>query len=321
MIVDDKKLLDWIENTFDSYKPYKSDYLVNSPFKEDKKFKLSISPSKNCFHCWKSDASGPIWKLIMTLDKCTKQEAINKICKETDIQEFDSKIASLKEKIKNKSEEKQLIVPHYQNLSFDNNPINIKVLKYLHKRKIDLFRWKIGYCTEGKYKNRMIIPFFRDGKCIYWIARSLMNQEPKYLNPDTPKENIIFSESWKFNNDVFICEGVFNAITLIQLGFNAIAIQGKHISQYQYSLIKDAKTIIFAFDNDSPGRKALGKNIEYIKSLGRREAFYIFPNKENLDWNDLIQIEEESKMKEYILTNVKKYDLKSEIIFKLKEQK
>ena len=238
LTIDSEKLESWIEESFDVYKPYSKGYTVNTPFKEDRKFKLSISPDMGAYHCWKSGKHGPLWKLVMILDKCSKQEAIEKIYTENSLAFYDEKIQAFR----NKSQ-KKLAVPNKKNevarlpkyfKLIDSNgvgEINKKAISVLDQRKIDPIKWNIGYCYDGDFKRRLIIPFFdKNKKFIYWIARSLFGQQPKYLNPSTEvfnvyKEQIVFSRTWDFaDQDIIIVEGVFDAISLIELGFNAISI-------------------------------------------------------------------------------------------------
>ena len=78
----------------------------------------------------------------------------------------------------------------------------------------DIVWWKIGYCPDGKYKERVIIPSFDlKGNLNYFIARSYTSGEwQKYKNPPASR-NIIFNELYlDFDEDLILVEGVFDAI-------------------------------------------------------------------------------------------------------------
>ena len=84
--------------------------------------------------------------------------------------------------------------------------------------------WKIGYCTEGRYGGRIIVPSFNmNGDPNYFIARSYVGHKRKYLNPLASKD-IIFNEliiDW--DEPVVLVEGVFDALVA---GTQAIPILG-----------------------------------------------------------------------------------------------
>lgn len=331
--IDVDKLEEWIESTFDTYKRYKSDFLIHSIFKEDRKFKLSLSPEKQCYHCWKTDKSGPLWKLVMEVDGCSKKEALEMVYEKDSLEHFESKINSLKKQM----EEQQKIVKNksidypegFQFITTDLiGEINIRALKHcVIGRKIDPVKWKLGYCYKGKYNRRLIIPFYnQSGKLIYFIARSLYNQEPKYINPfvedketDVKKEEVLYSRDWNFDNqDVIITEGALDAITLIDLGFNAISIQGKSISVDQINMLRMARNMVLGFDSDEPGRNAIEKNIEILSNEGIYNVKYVFPPINNSDWNKCY-LKMGDSLRDSIISNIREYNFKSSILNKFKK--
>ncbi len=331
--VDKDKLEEWIESTFDSYKPYREDFLINSIFTEDRKYKLSISVSKKCYHCWKTDSSGPLWDLVCKVEGCDKEEAFNLIYEKDSVAQFYSKVESLKkqaEEVKSKIQEEKnrgiIDFPlgfHLLDLEYKGG-LNIRALEYsINERSIDSIKWKFGYCSGGSHDKRLIIPFYKNDKLIYWIARSLYNKEPKYLNPpvndekDAKKEDILFSQDWNFKNqNVIVVEGALDAITLIDLGFNAVSIQGKCISETQLNMLQGSN-IILGFDNDEWGIKAVGWNMNFLNERGIFNVKHIFPHKAGQDWNSCFRLLG-SGMINYIKHNIKPVDFKSQIKNKLK---
>ncbi|MFW5794970.1 MAG: toprim domain-containing protein [Bacillota bacterium] len=329
MKIDKDKLEEWIDFTFDKYKRYKNDFLVNSCFKEDNKFKLSISPEKQCYHCWKTNFSGPLWKLVCIIEKCSKQEALELIYDKPSLKNFDNSIKQLQDKAKKIIQQPEISLSsksiNYPKDSYllsieDKNPINIKALKYCINRKVNPFKWKFRYCDSGPYSGYMIMPFFdKNEKLIYWIARSLLNHSIKYKNPpaesdkDIKKEELIFTSNWEFKEkDIFVTEGVFDAISLIELGFHAISIQGKTLSLKQLEIIKEGN-LIFAFDNDKAGKEAYLWNMDFLKENGYTKPIkYIIPPLENQDWNSCFVLLKE-KLKDYINNNVKNFSFYQEI--------
>jgi DNA primase len=112
-------------------------------------------------------------------------------------------------------------------------------------------RFHIGFCYEGKYANRIIIPSYdAEGIVNYFVARSYETRPyRKYDNPEAEKQSIIFNEyliDW--NKDVYIVEGPFDSIFLI----NAIPMLGKVMSDLLFDkLYENAKKIIIVLDGDA----------------------------------------------------------------------
>lgn len=333
--IDTNKLEEWISLNFDTYKRYKDDFLINSIFTEDRKFKLSISPEKKCYHCWKTDKSGPLWKLVIKINGCSKKEALEEIYEINSIDHFESKIDYLKKQIdKQQKTNKNKVIDYPEGFKFINydlmGEINIRALKYcVTERKIDPVKWKLGYCYEGKYNRRLIIPFYnKDGKFIYFIARALYNQENKYVNPsvedeeiDVKKEEVLFSHDWDFDGkDIIIVEGALDAITLIELGFNAVSIQGKSISDEQINMLRMSRNMVLGFDNDKPGRNAMIRNIEILEEKGIYNIKYVFPPIDGSDWNQCY-LKMGKSLSNSIKSNIREYNFKSSVLNKLNKLK
>jgi DNA primase len=85
----------------------------------------------------------------------------------------------------------------------------------------------------------------------YYIARSWYpNTKAKYKNPETPKDEIIFNESLiKWNEDIFLVEGVFDSFFLP----NSIPMLGKHMSELLFTTLYNRAmgNIIIALDGDA----------------------------------------------------------------------
>ena len=73
-----------------------------------------------------------------------------------------------------------------------------QAFKYLKRRGIDqemIDEYGIGYCVQGDYMGRIMIPSFNNmGIVDYFISRAYDGNRMKYKNPERPKETIIFNE-------------------------------------------------------------------------------------------------------------------------------
>lgn len=121
----------------------------------------------------------------------------------------------------------------------------------------DLALLGVGYCTKGKYKNRIIIPYYENGKLVYFNARRILPEGPKFQNPTAEelggvgKSLLIYNiDALNIFNRVYLVESAINAITL---GPQAVGLGGKVISNYQLSKIIESqcKEIIILLDDDA----------------------------------------------------------------------
>tara|TARA_Y100000593_G_C4242190_1_gene302739 strand:+ start:59 stop:850 length:792 start_codon:yes stop_codon:yes gene_type:complete len=128
-------------------------------------------------------------------------------------------------------------------------------LEYLRTRNItkaEILRWKMGYCKEGRYGGRIIIPSINnEGDCNYFIARSYVGHSRRYLNPPCGRD-IIFNElviDW--DEPIVLVEGVFDAIVV---GDNAVPILGSSLREnsklFQAIAIHDTPVYV-ALDGDA----------------------------------------------------------------------
>lgn len=127
-------------------------------------------------------------------------------------------------------------------------------------------KYKIGYDRKTQ---RVIVPVSKS----FYLARAAAGQEPRYKNPagQTPE---IFNKAalWDNSGAVFVTEGVFTAISVVEAGGQAIAINSVSNAGQLVSAVKErpAKGVILvSLDNDDVGRKAsaeLCKDLQAIKA-------------------------------------------------------
>jgi hypothetical protein len=90
--------------------------------------------------------------------------------------------------------------------------------EYLEARGLSLTDHTWYLSSNLNYRDRLIIPYYKDGKVIYWQARSFdENAKKRYINPNVPIEPILFGyeELEKTSSQpIFIMEGVFDAISI-----------------------------------------------------------------------------------------------------------
>jgi DNA primase len=114
-----------------------------------------------------------------------------------------------------------------------------------------LNKYNIGFCYQGPYENRIIIPSYDENQELnYFIARSYLTRtKMKYKNPEAQKETIIFNEHLiNWSQPIYIVEGAFDSIFIP----NAIPMLGKFMSDFLFKkLYENAKKIIIVLDPDA----------------------------------------------------------------------
>ncbi len=146
-----------------------------------------------------------------------------------------------------------LPVPEHFYLLSEAEPDNLiaaKARTYLLGRKVNPDKYPF-YLSTGvankdagvreevltkSLKNRVIIPAFKDGHLIYWQARDLDGKaKDKYVNPDSPRSNIIFGMDRLYENikaPLFVTEGWFDSFHL-----NGVATLENKLSSQQVELL------------------------------------------------------------------------------------
>jgi DNA primase len=236
------------------------EFLFYCPKCKDDKKKLSCNIKKNCFKCWICDYKGTnLKRLVRRFGDFSQKHRWDTLTGEVEINQslVDILFPQKKEEEYRISLPKEFISLANKKLPFSS----IEPMNYLQERgleKEDIVRWKIGYCKEGEYKNRVVIPSFnRDGFCNYFVARSYTGEKPNYKNPAVSKD-IVFNDLFvDWTNDLILVEGAFDAIK----AGNAIPILGS-------SLREDSKLFQEIVKHDTPIYVALDPDVE-------RKAMYL----------------------------------------------
>ena len=185
-----------INNILGSSRRVKDEHLYHCPFCKHHKKKMSVNFAKNYFKCWVCDARGKnIYRMVRRFGTYDQRQKWLELDGRLDLSEFDKFFAEINEK-----EIKQTIsLPdEFVSLCNKNLPMSsAKALEYLRSRGItkkEILDWKIGYATGGKYGGRIIIPSFNwDGNSNYFIARSFVGHQRRYLNPPVGRD-VVFNE-------------------------------------------------------------------------------------------------------------------------------
>ena len=224
-----------------------NEYMYWSPFVSHHKPKLQINIQSGKWHCWVSNVGGRNLFQLFSKVGASKQHFDELIVLVDDIPYYKQNKDSKEEIVKLPKEFKSLC-------NGGDSIVKRHALNYLYKREIDdsdILKYNIGYCDEGLYSNRIIIPSYdADGKLNFFVGRDFYSSKMKYRNSSTTKDIIGFDLFINWDEPIILCEGVFDAMAFKR---NAIPLFGKTVmSTLQKKIIESrVKVIYLALDNDA----------------------------------------------------------------------
>jgi DNA primase len=267
------------------------------PFCNHHKPKLQVNTETQKWHCWTCNSGGK--KLTSLLRKLDVDRKTISIIREiygdsnynTQNEDSETKVfIQLPKEFISLAEEGKGFNPEYKHAMF-----------YLTQRGIgikEIIKYNIGYCKEGLYSRRVIIPSYDlNGQLNYFVSRSYYSEEKmKYKNPPISKNIIAFESQVNWNEPIILCEGVFDAITIKR---NAIPLLGKFPSKILVEKIfmSGVSDIIISLDNDAIN-EAL-KAAEYFRKQGINVKMMYLRDKDASDMGYDKFYEELNKTKEF----------------------
>ena len=253
-----RRLLNLFETVLGKSITSGSEATFSCPYCNHHKKKLVVNIITQKWHCWVCGIKGVgverIFKKLGASGKLSELQSLTGI-KLTASKDKDAEHVSLPMEF----------VPMTSGNS--SNPEFRNASRYLKLRgitKIDVLRYNIGFCDTGQYKRMIIIPSYdKEGVLNYFVGRSYYDTDFKHKNPKTSKDIIGFELLLNWNEDINICEGVFDAIAI---GENSIPIFGKFLPNALKIKIKEnnVKRINIVLDSDAKSESI--KLCEYLQS-------------------------------------------------------
>ena len=234
-----------------------SELLFACPSCNHRKLKFSVNLDKNAFKCWICDYRGRnIRRVIRRFGSYIQLRKWDAITDRTDLSRFAELFMDEGE---TKIEQKIELPEEFVSLANKDLPLSAnRPLRYLKERgltKQDIIRWKIGFCYDGEYRSRIVIPSFgSSGYPNYFVARTYGESRLKYKNPPASK-NIVFNDLFiNWNTDLTIVEGVFDAI----VAGNAVPILGSTLrtdSDLLKKIVRHDTPCYIALDPDAAAKE------------------------------------------------------------------
>ena len=289
-----------------------NEYMYWSPFTSHHKPKLQINIQTQKWHCWISNQGGhKLFQLFRKLNASKEQyDELKDIVGET------KSLSSFNSKVKKKT----LHLPKEFHPLWNGGDSIIKrhALSYIAKRGMgmaDIIRYNIGYCSEGLYTNRIIVPSYDcEGNINYFVGRDIYSGGMKYKNPPISKDVIGFDLFINWDEPIVLCEGVFDAMAIKR---NAIPLFGKTIPKKLMKKIyeKQVKTIYILLDSDAI-KDAIkltdklmknGINVYFVKlkdedpsDMGFKKVINLIKKSEETSFSDLIRMRLNGKQRKYL---------------------
>ena len=288
------------------------EYMYWSPFTSHHKPKLQINVKTGKWHCWVSNQGGHnLFQLLKKLKASREQftelgDIVGKPSKSLSSQTSDKKqILRLPKEFKPIWGNGDGIIQRHSWVYLQNRGIT----------KEDVMRYGIGYCSEGLYSNRVIVPSYdAKGELNYFVGRSIYKEGMKYKNPPISKNVIGFELFINWDEPIILCEGVFDAIAIKR---NVIPLFGKTIPKKLMKKIyeKQVKTIYILLDSDAYWDSIKmtdvlmrnGINVQLIRlkdkdpsEMGFKKVIDVIKQSSTTSFSDLIRMKLNGKTKKYM---------------------
>ena len=256
----------------------------------DGKYNLEINlasnyKGKSCkiYNCWNCGISGFLGKLVKFYGKQFYQEYLKYDKEEFLIFQKNKKSIT---KLPNE------FIP-FSKMDI-NNEKHLEAYNYVHNTRLVPKRIikqdNLGFCLEGKYADRIIIPSYDYNNNLNYFSTRLFKEkdEEKYKYPYGDKQSIIFNEkNINWNSTVFIVEAYFE-YTVIP--YNTIILNGKVLyDKIINNILKYKPNVIICLNPDATEK---GKDFNvYKKAKSSLEIYelllhYGLKNVKTLNYNN-----------------------------------
>lgn len=132
-----------------------------------------------------------------------------------------------------KRKQSVMLPEHYKPI-YDDSMLGARAKAYVVSRGIDAdyaFSLGLGYCDDGPFFGKIIIPYYSKGSLVYFQSRDFTTFFDKHKNPEYVKQGIWYNEdALILQSKCYIGEGFFDAITMQEQG---ICTGGWAIDDYQ----------------------------------------------------------------------------------------
>lgn len=332
---DKVKLLDYIKNKYEVKKEGKS-YAVTKCPKCGAGDHFIINAEENYYKSFADCCrGGTIVDYLVEIEGLNIKEAINKTFELADMKEC----IQLKDDNTSYVNNKKAVF----NSLIERAHENVTQTDYFHKRGLSdeiIDKYKLGYSEEGlnfainncndisekvcdiyKYYRYYLPVLDSDNNCSYFITRLNDELAPKDLKLNKThnlagKDVQLFNQRYiinsaKYNSEyIFIAEGIFDALSIEELGYRALALNSTANAKKLISIIEKSKfqilykTFVIVADNDEAGSRCKDNLVSEFKRLGLKYQVCELPLYVK-DVNELLQ-KDKGKLEKILQLEVNK---------------
>lgn len=129
----------------------------------------------------------------------------------------------------------------------------LNVVEYVVGRGMELTWYDWMWCPEPGYRDRVIVPFYQEGKIVGFTGRKIKEGKPKYLTEGQGGYVFNVDRQSPDRKYVIVVEGQFDAIAV-----DGVAVMTNELNDTQIARIKMlGKEVIIVPDRDKPGAKMI----------------------------------------------------------------
>ena len=148
-------------------------------------------------------------------------------------------------------------------LTQENEQELVKILEYLNFRGLEFDWYPWHWNNSSGYKDRLIIPFYHEGKIVGWTGRKITEGKPKYLSDTQPGYVFNLDNQTHNRRYTIVVEGPLDAIAI-----DGVAILHNDPNETQCSRINQlGKEIILVPDRDRPGAQMIDAALKHNWSI------------------------------------------------------
>ena len=225
------------------------------------------------FHCWVCDWKGKSLVPILRLRGNTPE-----------LQEY---LGEMEDKPKTVVPERVYEQPKlpegFKTLSRPSaSPYYRAAMAYLTSRGLDIgdvLRWKLGYCGEGEYRGRIMIPSFDEhGELNFVVGRSFYDDPRSYKHENISKDIVWNEYMVDWDRPVVVTEGPFDAFKAED---NVVALQGSIMGSALFNkIVTTGVDVQFAMDTDAFKKQMniigrllrFGVTCWYVNLMGKKDV-------------------------------------------------
>lgn len=124
------------------------------------------------------------------------------------------------------------------------------------------------------YKHPILIPYYRHGRIVYLQGRVIGQPEPNFhkymwlMGRPLTLFNADVLQSLKLHSTVYVTEGAFDCMTLVQAGMPAVGLGSANVFKKEWVKGFRRYDVCFYLDNDAAGHRAADELEPMLQDLG-----------------------------------------------------